>query len=75
MARLGSDLLFLTAFGTGGAATWAGSGSPHLRAYPGQVEGPQGAESASLPWVPLVLAAQAEALQPAWMRGPSGHHT
>ena len=32
MARLGSDLHSLTAFGTGGAATWAGSGSPRLRA-------------------------------------------
>ena len=42
----------LTVFGTGGATTWAGTGSPWPRAYPGQVEGPQGAESASLPWVP-----------------------
>ena len=40
VARLGSDLHSLTAFGTGGAATWAGSSSPQLRAYPGQVEGP-----------------------------------
>ena len=38
---------------------------PTAEAYPGQVEGPQGAESASLPWVPPVLAAQAAALQPA----------
>ena len=65
VARLGSDPHSLTAFGTGAAATWAGSGSPRPRAYPGQVEGPQGAESASLPWVPPVLAAQAAALQPA----------
>ena len=47
VARLGSDPHSLTAFGTGGAAMWAGSGSPQPRAYPGQVEGPQGAESAS----------------------------
>ena len=47
---------------TGGAA---GFGSPWPRAYPGQVEGPQGAESASLLQVPPVLAAQAAALQPA----------
>ena len=53
----GSDVHSLTAFGTGGVATWAGLGSPRPRAYLGQVEGPQGAESASLPWVPLVLAA------------------
>ena len=65
VAQLGSDPHSLTAFGTGAAATWAGSGSPRPRAYPGQVEGPQGAESASLPWVPPVLAAQAAALQPA----------
>ena len=65
MARLGSDPHSLNAFGAGGAAMWAGSGSPQLRAYPRQVEGPQGAQSASLPWVPPVLAAQAAALQPA----------
>ena len=64
MARLGPDPHSLTAFGTGGAATRAGSGSPRLRAYPGQVEGHQGAESASQPWVPPVLAALAAALQP-----------
>ena len=61
VARLGSDPHSLTAFGTGGAATRAGSGSPRPRAYPGQVEGHQGAESASLPWVPPVLAALAAA--------------
>ena len=55
----------LTAFGTGRADMWAGSGSPRPVVYPGWVEGPQGAESASLPWVPPVLAAQADALQPA----------
>ena len=38
---------------------------PRPRAYPGQVEGHQGAECASLPWVPPVLAALAAALQPA----------
>ena len=38
---------------------------PRPRAYPGQVEGHQGAERASLPWVPPVLAALAAALQPA----------
>ena len=65
MAQLGSDPHSSTAFGTGGAATWGGSGSPRPRAYPGQVEGPHGAGSASLPWVPPVLAAQAAALQPA----------
>ena len=65
VARLGSDPHSLTAFGRGGAATRAGSGSPRPRAYPGQVEGHQGAESASLPWVPPVLAALAAALQPA----------
>ena len=32
VARLGSDLHSLTAFGTGGAATWAGSGSLRPRA-------------------------------------------
>ena len=48
MARLGSDPHSLTAFGTGGAATQAWSGSPRPRAYRGQVEGHQGAESASL---------------------------
>ena len=32
LARLGSDPHSLTAFGTGGAATWAGSGSPRPRA-------------------------------------------
>ena len=65
VARLGSDPHSLTALGTGGAATRAGSGSPRPRAYPGQVEGHQGAESASLPWVPPVLAVLAAALQPA----------
>ena len=35
VARLGSDPHSLTAFGTGGAATRAGSGSPRPRAYPG----------------------------------------
>ena len=35
---------------------------PWPRAYHGQVEGRQGAECASLPWVPLVLAALAAAL-------------
>ena len=44
VARLGSDPHSLTAFGTGGAATRAGSGSPRPRTYPGQVEGHQGAE-------------------------------
>ena len=63
-ARLGSDPHSLTAFGTGGAATRAGSGSPRQRAYPRQVEGHQGAESASLPRVPPVLVALAAALQP-----------
>ena len=38
---------------------------PRPRAYPGQMEGHQGAECASLPWVPPVLAALAAALQPA----------
>ena len=38
---------------------------PRPRAYPGQVEGHQGAECASLPCVPPVLAALAAALQPA----------
>ena len=38
---------------------------PRLRAYLGQVEGHQGAESASLACVPPVLAALAAALQPA----------
>ena len=38
---------------------------PRPRAYPGQVEGHQGAQCASLPWVPPVLAALAAALQPA----------
>ena len=57
MARLGSDPHSLTALGTGGAATRAGSGSPRPRAYRGQVEGHQGAKSASLSWVPPVLAA------------------
>ena len=57
---------------TGGAATRAGSGSPRPRAYPGQVEGHQGAESASLLWVPPVLAALAAVLQPASTRGPEG---
>ena len=56
VAQLGSDLHSLNAFGTGGVATWAGSGSPRLMA---QVEGPQGAQSASLPWVLPVPAAQA----------------
>ena len=65
VARLGSDPHSLTALGTGGAATRAGSGSPRPRAYRGQVEGHQGAKSASLPWVPPVLAALAAALQPA----------
>ena len=65
VARLGSDPHSLTAFGTDGAATRAGSGSPRPRAYSGQVEGHQGAESASLPRVPPVLAALAAALQPA----------
>ena len=65
VARLGSDPHSLTAFGTGGAATRAGSGSPRPRAYPGQMEGHQGTQSASLPWVPPVLAALAAALQPA----------
>ena len=63
-AQLGSVPHSLTAFGTGGAATQVGSGSPWPGADPGQVEGPQGAESASLPWVPPVQAAQAAALQP-----------
>ena len=75
MARLGSDPHSLTAFGTGGAATRAGSGSPRPRVYPGQVEGHHGAESASLPKVPPVLAALAAVLQPAQTRGPRGHHT
>ena len=65
VARLRSDPHSLTAFGIGGAATRAGSGSPRPRAYPGQVEGHQGAENASLPWVAPVLAALAAALQPA----------
>ena len=39
--------------------------SPQPVAYSGQVEGPQGAQSASLPWVPPMLAAQAAAIQPA----------
>ena len=38
---------------------------PRPRAYPGQMEGHQGTECASLPWVPPVLAALAAALQPA----------
>ena len=38
---------------------------PRPRAYPGQVDGHQGAECASLPWVPPMLAALAAALQPA----------
>ena len=59
VARLGSDPHSLIALGTGGAASRA------ARAYPGQVEGHQGAECASLPWVPPVLAALAAALQPA----------
>ena len=46
----GTTGVSLTAFGIGGAARWAGSGSPRPRVYPGQVEGSQGAESASLPW-------------------------
>ena len=65
VARLGSDPHSLTALGTGGAASRAGSGSHGPRAYPGQMEGHQGAECASLPWVPPVLAALAAALQPA----------
>ena len=48
VARLGSDPHSLTAFGTGGAATRAGSGTGRPRAYPGQVEGHQGTESGSL---------------------------
>ena len=40
-ARLGLDPHSLNAFGTGGAATWAGSSSPRPRAYPGQVERPK----------------------------------
>ena len=50
----GLDPHSLTAFGTGRAATRAG-------AYPVQVEGQQGAKSASLPRVPPVLAALAMA--------------
>ena len=65
VARLGSDPHSLTAFDTVGAATRAGSGSPRPKAYPRQVEGHQGAESASLPRVPPVLAALVAALQPA----------
>ena len=38
---------------------------PRPRAYPGQMEGHQGTECASLPLVPPVLAALAAALQPA----------
>ena len=38
---------------------------PRPRAYPGQVEGHQGAERASLPWVPPMLAALVAALYPA----------
>ena len=64
VARLGSHPHSLTAFGTGGAAMWAGSGSPRPGAYPGQVERPQFTGSASLPWVPPVLAAQGAALEP-----------
>ena len=40
---IGSDPHSLTAFGTGGAASRDGSGSPRPRAYHGQVEGHQGA--------------------------------
>ena len=72
---LGLDLHFMSAFSTSGGATCARSSSPQPRAYPGQAEGPQGAESASLPCMPPVLAAQAVALQPAYMRGPRVHHT
>ena len=61
----GSDPHSWTAFGTGSAAMWAGSCSPRPWAYLGQVEGPQGAESASLSWMPPVRVAQAAALQPA----------
>ena len=72
-ARLGSNPHSLTAFGTGGAATWAGSGSPRPRVYPGQVEGPQGAESASLPRVPLVLAVhRLQRYSPRRRGGPEG---
>ena len=42
---------------------WAGSSSPRPGAYSGQVEVPQGAQTASLPWELLVLTAQVAALQ------------